>query len=54
MWPVTFEEWVSTLRKSAEKKSIELSTNNEAYRKNYEQGETPKGTLSLIIEFGEN
>ena len=54
MWSVSFEEWMSTLRNSADRKGIELSSNNEMYRKNYDRGETPSGTLSLIIEFGEN
>ena len=54
MWSVSFENWVTTLRHSAERKGVALSSSDELYRKNYNRGETPSGTLSLIIEFGES
>mgnify|MGYP001106025196 FL=1 len=50
---VTFEQWISTLRKSANCKGITLISNDSAYLDNYERGESPKGTLALIETFGE-
>lgn len=54
MWFVSFEDWMTSLRRVAKREGVELESNDEVYRKNFERGETAIGTISLVIEFGEN
>ena len=54
MWFVSFEEWMTSLRRIAKRESVELESSDEVYRKNYDRGETAIGTFSLVVDFGEN
>lgn len=51
---VSFEQWLVTLRRCAERHGVELDANDARHRYFYDVGNTPYGTVMEILEFGYN